>query len=154
MAALAEGLLARLRSQLDALPVVLGDGSEERLRRRPASGAWSAHENLAHVARHHEVMLERIERMLREDRPALSRYRAEEDPLWPAWVSRSPDDVMKALRLLRARLVARVESLSVEEAARIGVHSTFGPLPIAAWLDFFLLHEAHHLYVALSRARG
>ena len=154
MAALAEGLLARLRGQLEALPVVVGAASGERLRQRPASGAWSAHENLAHVARHHEVMLERIERMLREDGPALSRYRAEEDPLWPAWASRSPEDVLKALRELRARLVAWVESLSVEEAARIGVHSTFGPMPIPAWLDFFLLHEAHHLYVALSRARG
>ncbi len=116
MAGLAEGLLARLRSQLDALPAVLGDASEERLRRRPASGAWSAHENLAHLARHHEVMLERIERMLREDRPALPRYRAEEDPRWPAWADRGPAEVLSALGELRARLVARVESLDAEGA--------------------------------------
>jgi hypothetical protein len=154
VAGLPEGLLARLRSQLDALAVVRGDATQERLRRRPPSGAWSAHENLAHLARHHEVMLERMERILREDRPSLARYRAEEDPFWPAWPTRTPDDVIDALRRLRARLVARAESLGVEEAARVGVHSTFGPLPIAAWLDFFLLHEAHHLYVALTRARG
>jgi len=154
MAGLAEGLRARLRTQLDALPVAIGDASPERLQRRPSSGAWSAHENLAHLARHHEVMLERIERILAEERPPLPRYRAEEDPFWPAWQSRAPGDVLKALRELRASLVARAEFLSAEEAGRVGVHSAFGPLPLAAWLEFFLLHEAHHLYVVMTRARG
>ena len=154
MAGLAEALLGRLRSQLDALPVAVGEASEERLRRRPASGAWSAHENLAHLARHHEVMLERVDRILAEARPELPRYRAEEDPRWPEWAARSPGEVLRALRELRARLVARVEALSAEEAGRVGVHATFGPLPLSAWLEFFLLHEAHHLYVALTRARG
>ncbi len=154
MAGLPAGLLARLRTQLDALPLVLGDASEERLRRRLASGAWSAHENLAHLARHHEVMIERLDRILREERPALPRYRAEEDPRWPAWSARSPSDVLSALRELRARLVARAEALSTDEAGRIGVHSSFGPMTLAAWLEFFLLHEGHHLYVALTRARG
>lgn len=154
MAGLAEPLLARLRSQLEAVQVAVGDASEERLRRRPASGAWSAHENLAHLARHHEVMLERLERILREDRPALARYRAEEDSSWPEWAARAPGEVLDALRALRSRLLARVEALSAEEAARIGVHASFGPLPLSAWLEFFLLHEAHHLYVTLTRARG
>jgi len=106
------------------------------------------------VARHHEVMLERIERILAEDRPALPRYRAEEDPRWPEWAARSPSEVLKALRELRPPLVARAEALSGGEAGRIGVHSSFGPMPLSAWLEFFLLHEAHHLYVALTRARG
>ncbi|HET7291623.1 MAG TPA: DinB family protein [Vicinamibacteria bacterium] len=153
MAGLSEALLVRLRSQLDALPLVLGDASEERLRRRPTSGAWSAHENLAHLARHHEVMIERIERILREDRPALARYRAEEDPRWAEWAARGSGEVLTGLRGLRARLVAAVEALDAEEAGRVGVHSSFGPLRLSEWLEFFLIHEGHHLYVALTRAR-
>ena len=26
----------------------------------------------------------------------------------------------------------------------------FGAMSVPAWLDFFLLHEAHHLYVAMG----
>jgi hypothetical protein len=55
------------------------------------------------------------------------------------------------LRTLRAELIALVGSLSQAESTRTGLHPTFGELDVAGWLDFFLLHEAHHLYVALVR---
>jgi len=31
------------------------------------------------------------------------------------------------------------------------VDPAFGEMSVAGWLDFFLLHEAHHLYTALVR---
>ena len=37
---------------------------------------------------------------------------------------------------------------------RVGVHPVFGLMTIPLWLEFFLLHEAHHLYVVLHRVRG
>lgn len=77
---LAPATRVRLEQQLEALPTILGSAGPEALLRRPAAGGWSALENLAHVGRHHEVMLDR--------------------------------------------------------------------------LQFFLVHEAHHLYVAMKRARG
>jgi len=46
---------------------------------RPASGEWAARENLAHLARYHEVFINRIRGILTEDAPHLGRYRAEED---------------------------------------------------------------------------
>lgn len=154
---LAPFLTTRLESQLDALPRLLGDASAEVIGARPASGKWSARENLAHLARHHEVMLERIERILAEDRPLLGRYRAEEDPEWPAWADLSTEEVLGPLKALRSRLVERVEGLSAAELSRTGVHPAFGEMTIPAWLEFFLLHEAHHLYVVMTRigeARG
>jgi hypothetical protein len=53
--------------------------------------------------------------------------------------------------------VALVRSLSPAESVRTGLHPAFGEMDVAGWLDFFLLHEAHHLYTALVRvaeARG
>ena len=58
------------------------------------------------------------------------------------------------MKLLRADLVTRLEQLSPEDFGRTGVHSLYGSLTIFEWLELFLLHEAHHLYVALLRAKS
>jgi hypothetical protein len=150
-AALPAATLRRLETQLQALPAILGDATPEEIDARPPSGQWSARENLAHLARHHEVMLGRLERILAVDQPLLERYRAEDDPEWPRWSERSTRDVRKGLPRLRARLVARVRSLSRAQAGRVGVHSRMGPMTLGRWIEFFLVHEAHHLYVVFGR---
>jgi hypothetical protein len=141
-------LVARLGTQLESIGLVLARAAPGALEARPRPEEWSARENLAHLARHHAAFLARLRRLLAEDRPALGRYRAEEDPDWPAL---PPDEVLARLRTLRAELIALVGSLSQAESTRTGLHPTFGELDVAGWLDFFLLHEAHHLYVALVR---
>lgn len=99
-------------------------------------------------------MLARLERILAEERPALERYRAEADAEWPRWTRRSVADVSDQLVALRARLCEKVDALSATELARVGLHPLFGAMSLEQWLDFFLLHEAHHLYVILTRSRG
>jgi len=145
---------ARLATQLECLPALLAGRSAEALRQRTRSGKWSVHENLAHLARHHAVVLERVRRILSEDRPALDRYAAETDAEWPAWAALGTDEVLDRLSGLRRELAAVASGLSDEELARVGVHPAMGEMPLALWIEFFLLHEAHHLYVVLKRARG
>lgn len=140
---------ARLETQLEALDLVLAGATPALLDAQPAPGEWSARENLAHLARHATVFLERLERIVAEDRPRLGRYRAEDDPAWPEWSRLPLDDTLARLRQTRRRLIAWVGSLTPEQAAREGIHPSFGAMTIPRWLDFFLLHEAHHLYTAL-----
>jgi DinB family protein len=144
-------LLQRLETQLEALGLILARATPGGLEARPRPDEWSARENLAHLARHHAVFLERLRRLLTEERPTLGRYRAEDDPEWPRWRELQPDEALHRLRALRGELVAVVRSLSPAESARTGLHPVFGEMDVAAWLDFFLLHEAHHLYTALVR---
>src|SRR5262245_48401948 len=94
-------LMARLESQLDALRFVLAQGTPAAVETRPRADEWSARENLAHLARHHAVFLERLRCLLAEDRPALGRYRAEDDPEWPAWQALPLGDVLERLGALR-----------------------------------------------------
>jgi hypothetical protein len=152
--ALASATRVRLKQQLDALPTILGSAGLEALRRRPASRGWSALENLAHLGRHHQVMLDRLRRILAEDTPLIPAYRAETDPGWPAWRSLPPDKVLARLRALRKELFGLVSTLTPAQLARTGAHTTLGPLTVEQWLEFFLVHEAHHLYVVMKRARG
>jgi hypothetical protein len=145
---------ARLATQLDAVPELLGNATPEALRRKSPSGKWSAHENLAHIGRQQEVFLARMRRILAEDAPVLPQYRAEDDPDWPAWVARPTDEVLKRMSSARAELVALLGGLTPGELHRTGVHSRFGAMALPAWVEFFLVHEAHHLYVALKRLHG
>ncbi len=151
---LSKSTTSRLTTQLECLQVILGGRDAAVMRRRPASGKWSAHENLAHLARIHEIYLERIRRILSEERPQLPRYTAEDDPEWPRWVRMSTEEVVQRLTALRDELVRVVTPLSLDRLNRIGVHSALGGMTIPEWIEFFLLHEAHHLYAAMQRARG
>jgi len=147
-------LRERLRSQLEAVVTILGAASPEVVRLRSVEGKWSAHENLAHLARHHEVMLERLRVILNEDRPRLSRYRAEDDPEWERWRALPLDEVLSLIKAQRAEIVRLVDGLDEEDLARVGVHPALGPLTIPEWLEFFLLHEGHHLYQVMLRVHG
>ena len=66
----AHPLLRRLETQLSALPTLLGGIPEKDLQAR-IGGRWSVAENVAHLARHTDLTLERVERILAEDAPSL-----------------------------------------------------------------------------------
>jgi uncharacterized damage-inducible protein DinB len=144
-------MYARLEAQLESLDVVLARATPDLIDSRPASGDWSARENLAHLARHSTVFLERLDRILTEDTPRLGRYRAEDDPEWPQWSDLPLDEVLRRLKDARRRLIAWVSAVSPDQMSRTGLHPAFGAMTIPQWLEFFLLHEAHHLYTAMLR---
>lgn len=50
--------------------------------------------------------------------------------------------------------MARLQSLSDEDFERTGVHPKFGAMSLSLWLEFFLVHESHHLYVVLQLVRS
>jgi uncharacterized damage-inducible protein DinB len=146
-----ENTLRRLETQLEVISVLLAGANLQSIAARPVSGQWSARENLAHLARYHAVFLGRIRRILEEDRPDLGRYRAEEDPAWPEWSGLSLEEILARLKVLRAEVVGLVRGLSDEENNRTGVHPLLGEMSVSRWMEFFLLHEAHHLYVVMLR---
>jgi hypothetical protein len=119
---------------------------------RPRPSQWSASENVAHLARYHQVFLARLERILVEDRATLPSYQAEEDPEWPKWAEMPSRLMIQRLQELRSLVVQRVSALSPDQLKRTAVHPAFGELDVRAWLRFFLVHEGHHLYIAMLRA--
>ena len=153
MSGVPEATIARLKCQLECLPILLGGVSGDALERQPKPGKWSARENLAHLARYEEMFLDRVQRIRSEDRPALPRYRAEDDARWPQWLAMSNEEILSRLRSLRSELVGVVEQLSPAEFSRVGVHPLFGEMTLVEWLEFFLLHEAHHLLAVMQRVR-
>jgi hypothetical protein len=138
----------RLSFQLDVVATILDDAPEAAISGRGAGGSWSAREHLAHLARMHEILLERLRRILREDAPQLAAYEAEEDPDWPQWAALPTRDVLARLQALRGELLGMVRGLTEAQLSRRGTHPELGRLSVSAWLEAFCLHEGHHLHVA------
>jgi DinB superfamily len=148
-----ESQLPRLTTQLASLRLILADASLIAIDRRPPSGKWSARENIAHVGRYHEIFLVRVRRIVTELAPTFQRYRAEEDPDWPAWASLPVEEIERRLAALRPALIHEIKAIRPGDLSRVGVHSLFGRMSLNLWVEFFLVHEAHHLYIALQRIR-
>jgi DinB superfamily len=148
-----EGVAIRLQTQLDCLPTILSGVPKDALDFRPISDKWSARENLAHLGRYHEMFVDRIHRIRNEDRPLMPRYRAEEDSEWRRWAVKPTEVVLGELHVLRSGLIRLSAGLTDNELMRIAAHSRFGDMTLLQWLEFFLLHEAHHLYVIMQRVR-
>jgi uncharacterized damage-inducible protein DinB len=147
--------LQRCETQLqDFLSEAVRGVSPESLSRRVNPEKWSAHENLAHLARYHQVFLERMERILAEHSPSFASYRAENDPEWPRWANMPLQEMLAEMTSLRKKLMARLRSLTEEDFSRTGTHSKFGEMSLALWLEFFLVHEGHHLNVVLNLVRS
>jgi hypothetical protein len=145
----------RLETQLETLSLIVGSASPSALETQSSSGKWSVAQNVAHLARVQEVFVnERIRRMLNEEYPRFGRYRAEEDPGWPAWMSPPYSTALERLHSGRSGLIDLVSGLSSTQMARVGSHPLLGEAPIPLWLEFLLLHEAHHLYVIMRRVHG
>jgi hypothetical protein len=150
-------VLFRLAYQVDAIFRIVRRAKPEAFDHRPESapaapaGRWTAREHLAHLARYHAVFHERLERILHEESPSFGRYRAEDDPQWPAWQSLPLGEVLERLSTLRKQLTAKVLDLPEPALYRIGLHPTFGALDVHGWIELFLAHEGHHLYIMMLR---
>ncbi|ADD29698.1 DinB family protein [Meiothermus ruber] len=146
-------LLTRFELSLAGLPQILGPATPEQLRQHSLPDKWSAHENLAHLAHFTLVTQDRIARILQEEAPLIERLKPDTEPAFLRLVERPPEEVISLLKELRAQLNQQVAALSEAQLERIGIHSAAGPMPLRVWLELFLVHEAHHLYLAFWRIR-
>jgi hypothetical protein len=146
-------VLNRLRTQLAGLPALLETVPRDAFDRRVGE-KWSVTEHVAHLGRYHEVFIERVHRMLTEQEPTFEAYRAEDDPEWADWHGRSFEDAMLRLHAARDALLSILQDVPSEQWARTARHAHYGVLTLRGWVELFLAHEGHHLYVITRRARG
>ena len=147
--------LQRCETQLrDFLDQSMRGVSVETVSEPRVEGKWSALENLAHLARYQEIFLERVEKILSQSSPTFPIYRAEQDAQWEAWKRLAYKEVLAKLTESREKILSRLKSLSTEDYERTGVHPRFGEMTLAMWVEFFLVHEGHHLYAVLQQVRG
>ena len=139
-------LSTRLQYQHKSMIDMIDGLSEEQLRRQITSGKWSIFENIVHLQTYQHRFILRIRQMLEKDNPHFDRYTPDVDPEFLENCGKSFREVMHDLITIRKQMAAEIISFPDSDYRKKGTHPAFGEMNILQWLNFFLLHEAHHLY--------
>lgn len=145
-------LSTRLQYQHKSLISMIDGLTDELIRQKIIPGKWSVFENIVHLQTYQHVFIERVKKMVDEDSPAFSRYVADTDPLFLENCNKLTREIMGDMITTRKEMSTGKLSIKDEYLDRIGVHPAFGIMTIAQWLNFFLLHEAHHLFTIFKLA--
>jgi len=143
---LSASALSRLAYQHLTISELISETAEARLHLHPLPGKWSIHDNIAHLARYNIIFQDRIRTILHADTPEFPRYVAEGDEEFPAWQKKGTNALIDSIATERKRISTMAASMLPEQLLKSGVHPRFGKLSVTGWLEFFLLHEAHHIF--------
>ena len=110
------------------------------------------HDNIAHLTKYQLVFIERLKKILMGNSPYFERYEAENDPDFEMFRKMNENDLLKSLNQNRELLNDLVVNLLEDDLIKTGVHKKFGELNIVQWLEFFVLHEAHHIFTIFQLA--
>jgi uncharacterized damage-inducible protein DinB len=144
----------RLQYQHKSLIDIIDGLSDEQIRMQINPGKWSIFENIVHLQTYQHIFIRRIRRMLDEESPSFERYVAEADPLFHDSCARSSREVMQNLLTTRKEMAAGILSFTETDLDKTGTHPVFGKMNLLLWLNFFLLHEAHHLFTIFKLGAG
>ena len=139
-------ITTRLEYQHKSLIDIIEGLSDEQIRWQIIPGKWSVFENIVHLSTYQHVFMQRVGQILNEENPQFSRYTAESDPLFHDNCSKTTREIMNDLITTRRELIGKIFSLKQEQLKYTGIHPVFGEMNLIQWLNFFLLHEAHHLF--------
>ena len=142
----------RLQYQHKSLLDIIDGLADEQIRRQIITGKWSIFENIVHLSTYQHTFINRVKQMLEQGNPAFPRYTAESDPIFHDNCSKSSREIMQDLITTRKEMAAGIISFKETDYDKSGQHPLFGQMNLIQWLNFFLLHEAHHLFTIFKLA--
>jgi hypothetical protein len=149
---ISDSIACRLKLQHETISEIIFDLDEQQLFKKLQPDKWNIHDNIAHLTRYQLVFIERINKILSTGNPSFGRYKAEDDPEFEGWRTRPTKDLIKQIELNRQDILQLIEGISETELNKTGTHPVYGNLNILKWIEFFLLHEAHHLLTIFQLA--
>lgn len=141
---LSSSLSTRLQYQHKSLVDIIDGLTEEQVRRPIHAGKWSIFENIVHLQTYQHTFIERVKLILEGNNPVIEKYTAEADPLFLDNCLKTFREIMHDYIAIRKELAADMLTLPETDHHKTGVHQAFGIMTLAQWINFFLLHEAHH----------
>jgi len=147
-------LVCRLKTQHLAVAEIVKHLDEQRLNQQPEPGKWSIKDNIAHLVSYQPVFIGRVHQMLKGDTPVFSAYRADDEADFIEAQGWPLTDLLNKLNGNRRQILELLTNLPDEQLSLKGTHPKYGTLTIPEWTEFFLLHEAHHLFTMFRLAKG
>ncbi len=149
---LPSSIATRLQYQHKSLVDLIDGLTDEQVRRQVIVGKWSIFENIVHLQTYQHTFIARVKQILSDNNPSFGRYTAEADPLFHDNCHRSSREIMQDMLTTRKEITASIFSLPEYDFDKIGTHPAYGKMNVIQWLNFFLLHEAHHLFTIFKLA--
>ncbi len=143
---LSKSQLTRLEFQHEAIAELIAKMKLENTIKHLTPKKWPIVENVAHLGRYQEVFRQRVKRILKEDKPTFGCYKAGDDESVEEWLYKSTEEALVSLAEMRKELFHTLNNLTNLGLMRTGKHPKLGWMNISEWTEFFLLHEAHHIY--------
>lgn len=150
MSRLSASIRHRLKFQHHTL-FELTDGKDLSL--KPDPSKWSVFEQIVHLAAYQPSFFHRIKLILETDEPTFQRYEAAKDPLFHDFLQLQLSDLESIITRDRQEIITLLFSLTEVELDRGANHPLYGHLDIVGWTEFFLIHEAHHLFAIFRMTR-
>jgi len=149
-----QSLTERLLNQHTVITAIVSSLNNEKLDCRPETDKWSIHDHIVHLATYQPVFLGRLRQILSEDEPFFNRYVADVDENFIALRNMPVTELLAKISDDRKDIVNLVLSLDETGHRRTGRHLKYGNLTVLEWTEFFLLHEAHHLFAIFQLAHS
>ncbi len=146
-------IIDRLNTQHLTIKELIKNLDDEIINKEPEPGKWSIHENLTHIVSYHQILLYRMEEIIKSDNPYFDKYKTEDDPNFIKWQSIKTEELLTNLEEEREKVIDVINQFSEEELQKKGTHQKFGTMNMLEWIEFFLLHEAHHIYTIFKLSR-
>lgn len=147
-------LVCRLKTQHLAIAELIKHVDEKRLTKEPEPGKWSIKDNIAHLVSYQPVFIGRVHQMLKGGTPSFNAYKADNEPDFLHARELPLTELMNRLNGNRRQILELITNLPDDELLLQGTHPKFGKMTITEWTEFFLLHEAHHLFTIFRLAKG
>jgi hypothetical protein len=145
-------LVDRLRTQHDVIEVIISNIDNDRTIIKPQPNKWSIKDNIAHLSKYQPIFIDRINKILKGTTPYFEPYVAENDIDFKNWQNQNIAVLMEKLITDRKVLFTLITELNDEELTLSGIHKKYGRLAVLQWTEFFLLHEAHHIFTIFKIA--
>jgi hypothetical protein len=147
---LSYSILARLQYQHETIAELTKPFSEAQLKMRINPDKWSMFENIVHLCAYQPTFIKRIDLMLQTESPVFERYVAENDNHFYECMQLSTEELISKINSERSIIIAKLKDIHDDQLKKTGRHPQYGLFTISKWTEFFLLHEAHHLWTIMQ----
>jgi len=116
------------------------------VKRRPAPGEWSIHENACHLAEVHPLFFRRLDLLLSQDNPTITSYDPGRDDPEDALLQVDLDEALQRFEHDRRRLGDRLRGLRPDDWTRTARHDEYNAYSVFMMFRHLALHDFHHAY--------
>lgn len=138
-------IVERLKSHPEEIRSLTNGLTDDQRKQRPAEGKWSLHEMTMHLCEVQDVLIERVARMLTEDRPEISPYKPSEAQEKGSHLTENLDKRLREFEHQRTTLASLLDTFTDEQWQLEGHHPEMKGYTIAKAMEALMRHEEHHL---------